>query len=196
MQFKNFLLAASAAVTATALPAGSDSACKAPGGGETAAETFGVVSIHSGSAVQYAPFNAALSSIFAGLSSQNASCARPDEQTATFYIKDGSLYLYDKSATPQQLYVDRSGMGQGKIGYTTGAQPPPRNAEREGWAIDANNHLQFGGSDLIACPNSIDRAWSIWANAGVENPGFNEGCVGIAARVEKTNDPNGCVYTQ
>ncbi|RAL11772.1 cell wall protein PhiA [Aspergillus homomorphus CBS 101889] len=185
MQLKSIVLAASAAATAAALPA---TDCNQ-------SETFGVVSIHSGSAVQYEPFNAAKSSLFAGLSSQNASCARPKEQFATFYINDGALYLYDKSATPQEFFVDRSGMGQGKIGYTTGAQPAPKNSERQGWSINSDNHLQFGGKDLIACPNSIDGAWSIWAETGVSNPAGNSDCVGIAARVEKTNDPNGCKYT-
>lgn len=86
--------------------------------------------------------------------------------------------------------------GQGKIGYTTGAQPAPKNSERTGWAIDDKNHLQFGGSDLIACPNSIDGAWSIWASAGVANPAGNEDCTGIAARVEETQNPNACKYTE
>lgn len=104
MQLKNLVLAASAAATVSALPTAQ---------AENASEkTFGIVSIHSGSAVQYASFNAAKSSLFAGLPSQNASCARPQEQTATFYIKDGALYLYDQSATPQEFYVDRSGMGK------------------------------------------------------------------------------------
>lgn len=98
MQFKNVLFAASLAAGVTAAPA-------------TQSKTFTVVSVHSGSSVQYAAFNAAKSSIFAGLPSQDASCARPKEQTATFYIDDGALYLYDKSATPQQIFVDRSGMG-------------------------------------------------------------------------------------
>ena len=104
MQLKNLFLAASAAATVSALPT-----AQAENAGE---KTFGIVSIHSGSSVQYASFNAAKSSLFAGLSSQNASCARPQEQTATFYIKDGALYLYDQSATPQEFYVDRSGMGK------------------------------------------------------------------------------------
>lgn len=186
MQFKNLFLAASAATAVSALPAASESQLK----------TFNLVSIHSGSAVQYAGFNAAKSSLFAGLSSQNATCTRPKEQTATFYIKDGALYLFDQSATPQEFYVDRSGMGQGKIGYTTGAQPAPKNSERTGWAIDQNNHLQFAGSDMIACPNSIDGAWSIWASAGVANPAGNKDCTGIAARVEETTNPNGCKYTE
>ncbi|PWY75474.1 hypothetical protein BO70DRAFT_364029 [Aspergillus heteromorphus CBS 117.55] len=187
MQFKNLILAASAAVTASALPAANTTST-------TGESTFGVIAIHSTSAVQYAAFAAAKSSLFAGLAHPNATCARPAEQSATFYINDGALFLYDESATPQEIFVDASGMGQGVIGYTTGAQSAP--GERKGWAIDANDHLQFGGKDLIACPNSIDGAWSIWADAGYANPGYNSDCVGIAARVEKTSNPNGCVYTQ
>ncbi|KAJ5206500.1 hypothetical protein N7491_002884 [Penicillium cf. griseofulvum] len=183
MQLKNLAIAASVSAVASAAPSTQSS------------KTFGIVAIHSGSAVQYSAFNAAKSSIFAGLPNQGASCARPEEQQATFYINDGALYLYDKSATPQEIYVDRSGMGQGKIGYTTGAQPTPKNGERKGWA-EKDGHLQFDGSDLIACPNSIDGAWSIWASAGIANPGGNSNCVGIAARVVETSDPNGCLYTQ
>ncbi|KAF7592525.1 hypothetical protein BBP40_012748 [Aspergillus hancockii] len=181
MQIKNIALAASVAATAAAAPA---------------AETptyFGVIAIHSGSGVQNSAFNAAKGSIFAGLKDQGASCARPNEQSATFVINDGVLSLYDKSATPQDIYVDRSGMGQGKIGYTTGAQPAPKNAERKGWAIQ-DGHLQFDGSSLIACP-SIEGSYSIWASAGIANPGGNENCIGIAAHVVETKDPNGCSYT-
>jgi hypothetical protein len=98
MQLKNLAIAASVSAVASAAPS-------------TQSKTFGVVAIHSGSGVQYSAFNAAKSSIFAGLPSQGASCARPEEQQATFYINDGALYLYDQSATPQEIYVDRSGMG-------------------------------------------------------------------------------------
>jgi hypothetical protein len=99
MQIKNLAIAASVSAIASAAPSTGSS------------KTFGLVAIHSGSAVQYAAFNAAQSSLFAGLPNQGASCARPKEQQATFYINDGALYLYDKSATPQEIYVDRSGMG-------------------------------------------------------------------------------------
>jgi hypothetical protein len=101
MQFKNFLLATSAVASAAALPAAEP----------VQSEAFGVVAIHSGSAVQYAAFNAANSSIFAGLPNQNAFCDRSNATSATFYISDGALYLYAASATPQEIYVDRSGMG-------------------------------------------------------------------------------------
>lgn len=87
---------ASLAVAATAAP--------------STPETFGLVAIRSGDAVQYAGFNAALGSIFAGLPKQNATCEGTDSGFATFYIKDGALYLYGSDET-QEIYVDRSGMG-------------------------------------------------------------------------------------
>ncbi|KAL4745805.1 hypothetical protein BDW72DRAFT_46159 [Aspergillus terricola var. indicus] len=181
MKFTSTAALASLAAAATAAPA--------------TPETFGLVAIHSGDAVQYSGFNAALGSIFAGLPKQNATCEGADSGFATFYIKDGALYLYGSEET-QEIYVDRSGMGQGLIGYTTGDNASgPRNGERTGWSIDDNNHLVFDGNSLIACPNSIDGAYSIWASAGVANPGGNKNCVGIAARVEKTDSPVACTYS-
>ncbi|KAL4863358.1 hypothetical protein BDV12DRAFT_177639 [Aspergillus spectabilis] len=187
MKFNSLAVAASLALTATAQPTGS---C-AP----STPDTFGLVAISSGDAVQYAGFNAALRSIFAGLPSQNATCDGSDDGFASFYIKDKALYLYGPSDASQQIFVDRSGMGQGKIGYTVGDESGPRNGERTGWAINTQNHLQFDGSDLIACPNSIDGAYSIWASAGVANPAGNQDCVGIAARVEKDTTPVPCTYS-
>ncbi|RHZ62638.1 hypothetical protein CDV55_107080 [Aspergillus turcosus] len=184
MQLKNFILAASAAATASA------AACPAP-----SSKYFSVVAIHSGSDVQYKPFNAAVGSILAGLKSQNATCDSPDQQYATFYLQDGSLNLYSTSTT-QEIYVDASGMGEGVIQYTTGGQGIPAGVSLNGWAINDENLLQWNNKSLIACPNSIDGAWSIWADAGVANPGGNTDCVSIAARVEEVFNPNSCVYTQ
>ncbi|KAJ5805161.1 hypothetical protein N7474_011048 [Penicillium riverlandense] len=186
MQIKKLLFAASLAATTAALPA---TECA------TESEAFGIVAIHSGSDVQYSSFNAAKGTIFAGLKKQGARCARPKEQDATFYIKNGALYLYDTSATPQEIFVDRSGMGQGVIGYDTLAQGTPKYGERKGWAIK-DGHLQFAGNHLIACPHSIDGAWSIWVSVGDANPGDNKNCVGIAARIEKISNPNACHYTE
>lgn len=101
MHFTRFFAASAVAATAAAMPAAESSG----------PNTFGVIAIHSGSGVHNSGFNAAKGSLFAGLPNQGASCARPDEQSATFYIKDGALFLYDASATPQEIYVDRSGMG-------------------------------------------------------------------------------------
>ncbi|RDW68692.1 cell wall protein PhiA [Aspergillus mulundensis] len=181
MKFTSVAAVASLAAAASAAP--------------STPETFGLVAIRSGDAVQYSGFNAAKGSLFAGLPKQNATCEGTDDGFATFYIKDGGLYLYGTDET-QQFYVDRSGMGQGKIGYTTGdSSSAPRNGELTGWSIDKNNHLVFDGSSPIACPNSIDGAYSIWASAGVANPAGNSDCVGIAARVEKSDSPVACTYS-
>ncbi|KAL4925244.1 cell wall protein PhiA [Aspergillus undulatus] len=194
MKFTSFALAASLAAGAAAQPTSSFSAEPSSTSAPSTPETFGVVAIHSGNAVQYSGFNAALGSLFAGLPNQNASCEGSDSGSATFYVKDEALYLYGPGS--QQFYVDRSGMGQGNIGYTTGdASSGPRNGERTGWAINENNHLQFAGNDFIACPNSIDGAYSIWAPSGIDNPAGNSNCVGIAARVVKTDSPVSCTYS-
>lgn len=75
---------------------------------------FGLMAIRSGSDIQYAQFDAALSSIFLNLPSMNATCDSYDSapDSASFYIQDGGLFLYSTSATPQQAFVDRSGMGK------------------------------------------------------------------------------------
>ncbi|EEP77569.1 hypothetical protein UREG_02418 [Uncinocarpus reesii 1704] len=188
MRFSTILLGALAAVTASATP----TSCPPP----KPNKEFGVVAIHAGSGVHNQAFNAALRSLFAGLPDQNAQCKRSNEKFATFYLKDGALFLYTpKSAEKQQIFVDRSGMGMGKIGYLTGDEGKPRYAELTGWSINGDNHLQFAGSDLVACPNSLNGSWSIWAS-GFKTPGHNQNCIDIASRVEYTKDPNPCVYSR
>ncbi|KAI5295784.1 hypothetical protein KEM55_006049 [Ascosphaera atra] len=154
---------------------------------------FGVISIRSGSDMQYASWGASQSMIGAGLSQQNASCNTDPYNAATFQIRDGALYLYSTQNPPQEVYVDRSGMGQGVIGYTTGAQPAVSGAERKGWAIDGE-YLTFKGQGFIACP--ARDGFSVWVDTGVENPGFNEGCEGIAARTIETSNPADCLYSE
>ncbi|PKS12415.1 hypothetical protein jhhlp_000621 [Lomentospora prolificans] len=160
-------------------------------------DTFNLMALRSASAIHFANFNAALSSVFLRLPEQNATCNSESDGSATFYLKDGGLYLYDdNSADPQQLFVDRSGMGQGKFGYTTGSQAAPRNSERETFELDEYDDLTFNGAGFLACPSSIGGAFSVWVSAGVENPGGNEGCLGMSVRAVKNDDPNSCVYTQ
>ncbi|KAI0205304.1 hypothetical protein F4808DRAFT_280185 [Astrocystis sublimbata] len=165
-------------------------------------EAFNILALRSASPIHFAQTSAALNSIFLNLPAQNATCddgTKPIEQNyATFFIADdGSLELWRHSATPQWLYVDRSGMGQGKLGYTTGAQPAPRNGERTKWEIDQYGDLTFNGAGFIACPDSIDGAWSVWVDAGVVNPGGNKDCLGFSARTVKSAETaNSCDYSQ
>lgn len=156
---------------------------------------FQLMALRSGSEIHFAPFSAAKNSVFLDLPSQNATCADGPEDRATFFLRNGGLYLYGDPATEQQLYADRSGMGQGKFGYTTGTEPPPRNAEETGWVLDEANNLSLNGTGLIACPNSIDGAWSVWVYAGIDQPAGNSDCVGFSARAVQIDEPNSCLYT-
>ncbi|GAP83025.1 putative cell wall protein [Rosellinia necatrix] len=167
-----------------------------------AGDRFTLLSLRSASAVHFGQVSAALNSVFVNLPAQNATCddgAAPTQPGyATFTLSEaGELYLYAASATPQQLYADRSGMGQGKLGYTTGAEPAPRNAERAGFAVGADGALTLAGAGFLACPDSVDGAWSVWVDAGVANPAGNTGCLGFSARAVKVEGtPNSCLYTQ
>lgn len=88
-------------------------------------------------------------------------------------------------------------MGQGKLGYTTGAQPAPKNAERVGWNVK-DGELMFNDAGLIACPNSIDGAWSVWVGVGIDNPAGNSNCTAFGAKVVEVAAGNevSCLYTQ
>jgi len=181
MLFQSILLASTAAMTASALPAASS-------------QTFGFITIHSGSPVQNSGVQAARASLLVNAKSQNASC---DAETnfATFYIQDEELHLYAASATPQTIFVDRSGMGMGKIGYVTGAEPLGRNWETKGWTADETDGLQFQGTGLQACPGAIDGGWSLWL-AGVAEPGYIKNCTGVKLHQVLTTEPIGCLYTE
>ncbi|WYZ38512.1 hypothetical protein EsH8_III_000426 [Colletotrichum jinshuiense] len=202
MQFSKTLAAVTsfvAAVSGAAVPnvygrqANGTTNGTAPGLADGA--TFQLMALRSASPVHFSRFQAAKSSIFLQLPSQNATCDAEDTGAATFYLKDGGLYLYAASATPQQLYADRSGMGQGKLGYTTGAQPAPRNGERTGFTLDQYGDLTLDGASFLACPNSIEGSWAVWVSAGVANPAGNTGCLGVAVRAVEVAEPNSCSYT-
>ncbi|KAK3504639.1 hypothetical protein B0T13DRAFT_11308 [Neurospora crassa] len=162
---------------------------------------FGVMSIRSASPVHLTAWGAEHKGIFANLSKQDADCYNgPAQNSATFVLNkaDGTLSLYTEGKPWQQLFVDRSGMGQGMMQYTTGAEPAPRNAERGGWAIDeASQHLTFAGSDaFLACPSGADSSYRILPYVGIENPAGYTGCLGIAARVVVAENPVKCLYSQ
>ncbi|KPM39374.1 hypothetical protein AK830_g7187 [Neonectria ditissima] len=194
MQFKNTIVSQLLAVgLATALPQATPTSTPEAGATPSA---FSILSLRSASDIHFSSFQASIGNIFLQLPDQGASCDAESDNTATFYLKDGGLYLYSTSNPPQQLYADRSGMGQGKLGYITGAQNPPRNGELTGWTIDASGDLTLDGASFLACPNSIDGAWAVWVSAGVAQPAGNEGCLGLVARVVEVTEPNACLYTE
>ncbi|RYP71126.1 hypothetical protein DL771_005060 [Monosporascus sp. 5C6A] len=173
------------------------SALYVPRASEVPAESkfFTLMALRSASPVHFASVSAARSNLFLNLPQQNATCDGEDPGYATFALQDGSLYLYRRSATPQQIYADRSGMGQGNVGYITGAQSPPRNAELDGWVVDESGNLSLDGAGFIACPDIIEGSWSLWIDAGVAQPGGSSGCLGISARAVESTKPISCQYT-
>lgn len=219
MQLKTLLLTPLLAAGLTnALPQrrDEDAGCPAPPP-PSDVQAFGLLALRSASDIHYARVSAKVNSIFLRLDDQGATCEKESDNTATFYLKDGQLFLYTGDGPKQQIFADRSGMGtwplqrnisangekkanklpgQGKMGYITGEDAgKPRNAELDGWALDETGNLNLRGSEFLACPGSIEGAWSVWVEAGTSTPGYNEGCIGFSARAVPIDDPNSCTYT-
>lgn len=199
MQFKNVALFAAAAA---AFPTERQLETPCPG------DKFSLIAIHSGSPVQNTGITAAKGNLLIG-GKNEATCDTKSDGFATFVVNDGEAYLYStdnvrissqhgismltSTQPPQQLYVDRSGMGQGKTGYTTGAQPTPKNVERKGWSISDKGYLVFDGESPKACP-AKDGAYSIWFT-DLEKPAYQDGCIGVALKAIKSDKPNSCTYS-
>lgn len=165
--------------------------------GTASGQPFNLVALRSGSAVQFASFSAAKDGLLLDLPAQNATCSSsPAPNYATFYLSEGALYLQTPSGVTQELYTDRSGMGQGILEYSTspGGYQGSANSETTGWTVDDSGDLTFDGSGFIACPGSIDNAWSVWVDAGSSNPGGNENCLGISARTVPATSDVTCTY--
>lgn len=77
---------------------------------------FGIMSLRSASPIHFGQVSAAHGSVWINLQEQNATCrpaAEDNDGLATFYLKDGGLYLYNHGkGKVQRLFVDRSGMGK------------------------------------------------------------------------------------
>ncbi|KAK6859217.1 hypothetical protein PG995_005070 [Apiospora arundinis] len=183
MQFKNIAITAASAAAVSAQTSNGQ-------------QVFGVLSIASGTPLQYAGWSASQRGLFNHGAAQQASCDKGlAQEFATFQLTDaGELYLYSTSNPRQQVFVDRSGMGQGIIGYTTGVEPTPRNAERTGFSVE-DGHLKFDGNDFQACPGYAEGSYKVWL-AGTTNPGGNSNCTAVAARIQTISEPVGCLYQQ
>ena len=159
---------------------------------------FELMSLRSASPIHFGRVNAADNDLFINHPNQNAECLKSDGNgPAIFQLnkEDKTLWLYKVGNPRQQIWVDRSGMGQGNVGYISGVQGLPRNAEREGWEVDETGNLSFNGAGLLACPSTIEGAYTIWVDAGVTAPGGSEGCLGFSGRTIEVAEPDMCTYT-
>ncbi len=182
MQFKNAAIAAATAATVAALP----QITPVPEGGK-----FGLITIRSGSPIQNAGVQAVDSNLVVGAPSQNATCDR-ETNFATFFIQDEELHLYSENEVLQTIFVDRSGMGMGNVGFRTGTENLGRNWETKGWALN-DNQLEFKGTGFQACPGALNGGWSLWLQ-GHPTPGWNQNCTGVSTAAIATEDPIACTY--
>ncbi|PTB65783.1 hypothetical protein BBK36DRAFT_163943 [Trichoderma citrinoviride] len=160
-------------------------------------KAFDIMALRSASPIHFSQVSAARSGLFLGLPQQNATCkGGKSSEYATFSVENEELVLYSCEGVKQKVFVDRSGMGQGIVGYITGDAPLPRYGELKGWKVDASQNLWFKDVGLIACPNSIDGSWRIWLGLGLQTPGGNQGCLGFTARTLENAKPVSCRYTQ
>lgn len=195
-----FTTAAAAATTLALASASPIAQSSAPADAEIkAGDSFRIMTIRSGSDFQYASVQASTRGLRINQKSQGAFCSKADTNYASFFLTEaGELYLNTIGNPPQQLFVDRSGMGQGIIQYTTGVQGLPKNGERGPFAIQDGNLVfaptNSGPTGFQACPIQGGEGYSIWL-AGSTNPGGNEGCVGFVAKALKEDEPIKCDYT-
>ncbi|KAF9768202.1 hypothetical protein IL306_014534 [Fusarium sp. DS 682] len=161
---------------------------------------FQGLALRSASPIHYTYLQASKESFELKLKKQGASCDPPHHPNeATFTLYGDELWLYSIGNPGQQVYVDLSGMGQGKFGYTTGAQPMPRNGQRKGWKIDKHGMLTFLGSSFVACPNGDNlekTSWSVWVYNSIDNPGGNKHCVPFSVKAAKVKKPINCMYSE
>ncbi|KAH8724541.1 hypothetical protein GQ44DRAFT_617694 [Phaeosphaeriaceae sp. PMI808] len=159
---------------------------------------FRLMALRSGSEIHFRSVQALESRYVIGAPAQGASCGPEPKEWASFGLTpEGDLYLYSPNP-PLQAYVDRSGMGQGFLGYTTGVQPIGHNQRRGPFKIDENDNLVYmSGNDSVgfqACPGGVGGGWTIWM-AGEINPGGHKDCLGFTARVQWEANATKCSYT-
>ncbi|RGP65235.1 cell wall [Fusarium sporotrichioides] len=159
---------------------------------------FQGLALRSASPIHFNYLQAAQESFSLKLKDQDSSCYDGKKHNeATFQLYGDELWLYSIGNPRQQAYVDFSGMGQGKFGFTTGVQPAPKNAQRTGWKIDKDGILTNGGSNFVACPNSDDlekTSWSVWVYNSIDNPGGNKNCVPFTVKAATVKEPVACSY--
>jgi hypothetical protein len=193
MKFTTSAIIATTAAVASALPA--ESPFPRPGTNEV----FSIMAIRSASPIHYASIQAKNGSFYLTSPDQGASCGPENPGYAQFTLGEekGDLYLYTPNP-PQQAVVDRSGMGQGNIAYTTGVQSIGKNQQRGPFKIDEEGNVVFdaaqGPQGFQACPNAAGGGYSVWL-AGEVNPGSNKDCVGFTAKAIKESKPLKCSYT-
>jgi hypothetical protein len=195
MKFSTAAIASSVAALAAAGPVSSRDDSSTP-----QFWTSKLVTIAPGTDFDNLFLQAANNSLVIGAENQGAACGPDPHNFATFVFGDNQLSLY--TANPnQQFYVDASGMGQGIIRYTTGAQPMTRYGSRNNFNVTDSGTLVYrytpDGEDIgfQACGPAVGAKYTVWLDS-VKNPGGYTNCTKFTARVASDWNPVKCQYTQ
>jgi hypothetical protein len=205
MKFTTAAAIASMAAISSALPQASS-----PFPRPEAGDVFRLMSLRSATAIQYGNVQAKDGGLVINSPDQNnKTCAISGDRNnvtsginyASFSLdqEDGSVHIYTFNP-PLQLYVDRSGMGQGNVLYTTGVQPIGENQQRGPFKINDDGDLVFAAGGLAgdigfqACPGAVGGGWKIWLS-GVDNPAGSEGCTPFTMKALKEDEPKKCLYS-
>jgi len=205
MKFTAAAAAASMAAISSALPQASS-----PFPRPEAGDVFRLMSLRTGTEIQYGNVQASQGSLVINSPAENnKTCAiNGDRENVTDGINYASFSINEETGSvdiytfnpPLQLYVDRSGMGQGNLRYTTGVQPIGKNQERGPFKINDDGDLVFAAGGLTgdvgfqACPGAVGGGWKIWL-AGVEKPAGSEGCTPFTMKALKEDPIMKCIYT-
>jgi len=205
MKFTVAAAAASMAAISSALPQASS-----PFPRPEAGDVFRLMSLRTGTEIQYGNVQASQGSLVINSPAENnKTCAiNGDRENVTSGINYASFSIDEETGSvniytfnpPLQLYVDRSGMGQGNLRYTTGVQPIGKNQERGPFKINDDGDLVFAAGGLTgdvgfqACPGAVGGGWKIWL-AGVEKPAGSEGCTPFTMKALKEDPIMKCIYT-
>ena len=205
MKFTVAAAAASMAAISSALPQASS-----PFPRPEAGDVFRLMSLRTGTEIQYGNVQASQGSLVINSPAENnKTCAiNGDRENVTSGINYASFSIDEETGSvniytfnpPLQLYVDRSGMGQGNLRYTTGVQPIGKNQERGPFKINDDGDLVFAAGGLTgdvgfqACPGAVGGGWKIWL-AGVEKPADSEGCTPFTMKALKEDPIMKCIYT-
>ncbi|USP74833.1 hypothetical protein yc1106_02107 [Curvularia clavata] len=203
---------ATATIAAVTMALASAKDCKLPPISEAVVpgDVFKLVALPKvANEIECEPFQAKNNNLLIGDSFQSANCTtRLPRDHASFVLNgQGLLFLYTGD-TPdnfeaQEIFVDRSGMGQGNIQYTTGLPANiGRNQELGPFKITETSDLVFdNGNGAVtafqACPPANGdklTGWKVWL-AGNDKPAGSEGCVELNARAVKETNPEACEYS-
>lgn len=205
MKFTATAAAACMAAISSALPQASS-----PFPRPEAGDIFRLMSLRTGTAIQYGNVQAREGGLVINSPDQNnKTCiVNGDRDNTTSGINyasfsldqdNGSIYIYTFNP-PLQLYVDRSGMGMGNVRYSTGVQPIGKNQERGPFKINDDGDLVFAAGGLTgdvgfqACPGAVGGGWKIWLS-GVDKPAGSEGCTPFTMKALKEAEPKKCLYS-